>query len=394
MRHSGIYHVMRIPAKHHAGSAVRVNQKRLSAMHHAGCMAGVNPAWFTPASYLFGKTSEKSVQATSDSVFKIGVEARTHIDTMRNVSLSEVISILHLAGEKLRDTRSPFRSEALRHLSETISFSKPVIEKSLDALCEILDERELLKRTQLELFLPYAMETPIERRGYNGLISAVPKGVVLHVGAGNVFLGIIDSLILGLLTRNVNILKLSSAGSNFATLFLALLKDCDKYGKVSGSIAALNWPGGNKKIEQSILKHCDAVFVWGGEEALLSYKKAAPANVAVTGFGPKTSVGIISESALQIRSMSELSMSAAMDTALWDQSACASPHTIYLICTAREKQKMLLKEFSGCAAEAFKKLQIKWPQGRLGPDEKVEITGARLTAEIDEAAGDSFSLSS
>jgi len=137
---------MRIPAKHHAGCAVRVNQKRLSAMHHAGCMAGVNPAWFTPASYLFGKTSEKSVQATSDSVFKIGVEARTHIDTMRNVSLSEVISILHLAGEKLRDTRSPFRSEALRHLSETISFSKPVIEKSLDALCEILDERELLKR--------------------------------------------------------------------------------------------------------------------------------------------------------------------------------------------------------------------------------------------------------
>ncbi len=104
-----------------------------------------------------------------------------------------------------------------------IPFSAPVTGKSLDILPEILDKQFLLKRMSMELFLPYAMEIPVERRSYDGLVRAVPKGVVLHVGAGNVFLGIIDSLVIGILTKNVNIIKMSSSGSYFTNIFLEAL---------------------------------------------------------------------------------------------------------------------------------------------------------------------------
>lgn len=336
--------------------------------------------------YIFGKSLNKSFW-TEKEIVEIGRQARDSVDIVKKVSRDYFVDVLSKTGKLFKDKNSIYRKAAISHLKETISFSTPVIEKSLDIIPEMLDKQTMLKRMNLEMFLPYALETPIERRGYDGLVRAVPKGVVLHVGAGNVFLGILDSLVLGILTKNVNIVKVSSSGSNFINIFMEGLKSVDDKEIISKSVAILRWKGGMQELEQSILKNVDSVLVWGGYDAVDSYKKMAPVHVRVEGFGPKTSFGIVFESAVKNHGMAEISRRVAVDVGLWDQAACSSLHTLYFVSPNDTKRQSLIKKFLIESKKAFPLFQKEFPQGRLSEDEKVEITRARELAKVDKAFG-------
>ncbi|MEI7530178.1 MAG: acyl-CoA reductase, partial [Elusimicrobiota bacterium] len=213
------------------------------------------------------------------------------------------------------------------------------------------------------------------------------------VGAGNVFLGILDSMVIGFLTKNVNIVKLSSSGSNFTNLFMDALKEADEKGVLARSAAVVSWKGGSQALEEAALKHVNAVFVWGGYDAVQSYRKIAPIDVRVEGFGPKTSVGVVFESCIEYEGMDAVARRAATDASLWDQAACSSLHTLYLIAPAK-RHKALAAEFLKAAKVHFARLAEELPQGRLSPDEQVEITRARELARVDTALGTASYVSS
>ena len=162
--------------------------------------------------YLFGEAVNKK-SWTAQDLEDLGRQAQARAAILKNVSKDYILDVLADTGKIFKDKNSKFRKLALEHLRGAVSFSEPVIIETLNIIPEILSKKELSKRMNLELFLPYALETAVERRGYDGLIKAVPRGVALHIGAGNVFLGIIDSLILGMVTKNANIVKISSTGS-------------------------------------------------------------------------------------------------------------------------------------------------------------------------------------
>ena len=332
--------------------------------------------------YLFGKVLNKTAW-TPEEIEEIGRKAQAARELLRGVSRDYIAETLAAAG-KLFVPGTKYRKAALEHLKGHITFSEPVIDKSLDIIPEILDRHTLIKRMNMELFLPYALEASVERRGYEGLIRAMPKGVVLHVGAGNVFLGILDSLVIGFLTKNVNVVKLSSSGSNFINIFMDALKEADKKGVLCKCAAVLSWKGGSQGLEEAALKNANAVFVWGGYEAVQSYRKIAPIDVRVEGFGPKTSVGVVFESCVINEGMGEVARRAALDASLWDQAACSSLHTLYLIAPAK-RHKELAAAFLKEAKVHFSRLAKELPQGRLSPDEQVEITKARQLARVDAA---------
>ncbi|HCE96969.1 MAG TPA: hypothetical protein DER10_00560 [Elusimicrobia bacterium] len=332
--------------------------------------------------YLFGRTSNKS-QWTPAELEEIGRKAQAARALMRAASRDYITETLSKAG-KLFGPGGKYRKAALSHLKEHITFSGPVIARSLDIIPEILDRHALIKRMNMELFLPYALEAPVERRGYGGLIRALPKGVVLHVGAGNVFLGILDSMVIGFLTKNVNIVKLPSSGSNFINLFMDALKEADEKSILSRCAAILSWKGGSQALEEAALKNVNAVFVWGGYDAVQSYRKIAPIDVRVEGFGPKTSVGVVFESCVDNEGMGDVARRAALDASLWDQAACSSLHTLYLIAPVK-RHKALAASFLKEARKYFSRLAKDLPQGRLSPDEQAEITRARELARADAA---------
>ncbi|MDP2865097.1 MAG: acyl-CoA reductase, partial [Elusimicrobiota bacterium] len=334
--------------------------------------------------YLFGKVSDKSAWTPAE-LEKTGLQAQAARELMRGASREYIIGTLVKAG-KLFERGGKYRKAALAHLKEHITFSGPVIEKSLDVIPELLNKQAMNKRMSMELFLPYALETTIERRGYSGLLRAMPKGVVLHVGAGNVFLGILDSLVIGFLTKNVNIVKLSSSGSNFINIFMDALKEVDEEGILTKSAAIISWKGGSQGLEEAALKNVNAVFVWGGYDAVQSYRKIAPIDVRVEGFGPKTSVGVVFESCVKNEGMDAVAQRAATDASLWDQAACSSLHTLYFIAPAK-KHKALAADFLKAAKKHFAQLAKELPPGKLSPDEMVEINKARQLARVDSALG-------
>ncbi|MDO8804043.1 MAG: acyl-CoA reductase, partial [Elusimicrobiota bacterium] len=334
--------------------------------------------------YLFGHASDKTAW-TPAALDAMGRKAQAARALMRGASREYIVETLAKSG-RFFGRGGKYRKAALAHLKEHITFSGPVIEKSLDVIPEILDRQELNRRLQMELFIPYALEAPVERRGYEGLIRAMPKGVVLHVGAGNVFLGILDSMVMGFLTKNVNIVKLSSSGSNFINLFMEALREADGKGLLSRSAAVLRWKGGSRELEEAALRNVNAVFVWGGYDAVQSYRKIAPIDVRVEGFGPKTSVGVVFESCVDNEGMKEVARRAALDASLWDQAACSSLHTLYFIAPAA-RHKALAASFLKEASEQFSKLAVELPLGRMSPDELVETTRARELARVDAALG-------
>ncbi len=334
--------------------------------------------------YLFGESLDKT-SWTPAEIEEVGRRAQEASALMRGVPRDYIAETLSRAGA-LFEKGGKYRHAALEHLKRHITFSGPVIEKSLDIVPEILDRKTLMKRMNMELFLPYALEAPVERRGYDGLVRALPRGVVLHVGAGNVFLGILDSLVIGFLTKNVNIVKLSSSGSNFINLFMDALKEVDERGALAGSAAVVSWKGGRQELEEAAVKNVNAVFVWGGYDAVQAYRKIAPIDVRVEGFGPKTSVGVVFESCIEYEGIDAVARRAALDASLWDQAACSSLHTLYLIAPAG-KHKALAADFLKAAKKHFAELAEELPQGRLSPDEQVEITRARELARVDAALG-------
>ena len=334
--------------------------------------------------YLFGDAVNKKGW-TAQELEDLGCQAQARASVLKNVSKDYILDVLTDTGKIFKDKNSKFRKLALEHLRDAVSFSEPVIIETLNIIPEILSKRELSKRMNLELFLPYALETAVERRGYDGLIKAVPRGVALHVGAGNVFLGIIDSLILGMVTKNANIVKISSTGSNFANIFMQALQSCDRKGILSKSVAVINWKGGQSDLEEAILKFTNTVFVWGGAEAVLSYRRIAPIGVNVMGFGPKTSMAIVYENAWKNEGYKGIAEKVAKDVCSWDQSACSSMHTLYFICQDKKNHKRIIEGFKREAEIAFSEYQKKMPQGALSEDEKVEITKARQMAKVDMA---------
>ncbi len=334
--------------------------------------------------YLFGKVLNRS-SWTPAELEEIGLRAQAARELMRGASREYITETLARAG-KLFCKGGKYRKAALAHLKEHITFSGPVIDKTLDVIPELLNKQAMNKRMAMELFLPYALEAPMERRGYTGLLRAMPKGVVLHVGAGNVFLGILDSLVIGFLTKNVNIVKLSSSGSNFINIFMDALKEADEKGILSGSAAVISWKGGSQGLEEAALKNVNAVFVWGGYDAVQSYRRIAPIDVRVEGFGPKTSVGVVFESCVENEGMDAVALRAATDASLWDQAACSSLHTLYLIAPAKRHGE-LAADFLEKAKKHFSRLAKDLPPGRLSPDEMVEINKARQLARVDAALG-------
>lgn len=341
--------------------------------------------------FIFGRAFNKSGDWSEKDIKKVLAEARSNTAGISRVPVDYILDVLSKTGNLFLDKSSPFRKQALFHLRETIPFSKPVIEKTLDIFCGLLDKEDLKKRIRLELFSPEsALDGFIERREYAGTVAAVPKGVVLHVGAGNVFIGIIDSLILGLITKNVNIVKVSSSGSNFPVMFARAVAKCDAKGILSKSMAVLTWKGGRTELEKTVLKGCDAAFIWGSNEAIAGYKKLAPSKTHVVGFGTKMSVAMVTGTSLRNDSIESIAKKAAFDAAQWDQSACSSPHTVYLV----GADYGLLKKFAHAAGKAFAEIQKELPQGTLSDDEKVEITKARQLAKVDSAIGNAHVESS
>ncbi len=271
--------------------------------------------------------------------------------------------------------------DALPELTKESGFSKQETEKTLSLLPTILKKENLEKRIKAEFTKIEVLDQFVKMPNGSFKTRAIPKGVILHVTAGNVFLSSIDSLVMGLMTKNLSIIKVSSQNKYFPIYFARKLKEFDKEGILSDKFAILHWKGGEEKAETFIKNKVNAIIAWGGEEMISSYQKNIPPHVKFLDFGPKISIQLMTKDGLKDKDLDIVSAKIVDDIIPWDQSACASPQNLYLQEGIEEKE-LLLK-----INNAFLNSP---PRGQINEDEATEILKEKYRALYSELMEDGF----
>lgn len=221
-------------------------------------------------------------------------------------------------------------SDALPELIKESGFSEEETRKTLALLPGLLKRESLEKRLKAEFTKAEVLDGFVKLPNGSFKTKAVPKGLILHVTAGNVFLSSIDSLIMGFLTKNISVIKVSSSNKFFPVYFAEKLARFDKQNVLADKFAVLHWKGGDEVAESFIKRKVNAIIAWGGEEMIASYQKNLPGHVKLLDFGPKISIQVITSEGLKNKTLSKVAEKIIADIVPWDQSACASPQNLYI----------------------------------------------------------------
>lgn len=317
------------------------------------------------------------------NIEKILEEAKLKERQLASTPIDLIIDVLHDLGLRWKEG-SPFYHEALIKLPREISFSKSMIEETLKIIPELLNRENLIKRLNAELGDYKILDRFCSLDSFEGQVRAFPLGTLLHVSAGNVFLGCIDSLLMGLLTKNISILKLSSQNQIFPELFTRSFYEVDHKKILCDKFYILHWKGGDQEIEGLLKKKVRAILAWGGEEMLQSYSSGLGQGVKLLDFGPKISIQVLSKKAFEQTFLSELADAIAKDVCLWDQQACASSQNLFF------EEGIDVKALMNALAVSFDKFPIE--RGELESDEEVEILKEDFRARYSETMENGLSL--
>ena len=236
------------------------------------------------------------------------------------------------------------------------------------------------------------------------LVKAQARGLVVHWLAGNVPLLGMLGVAQAILTRNANLLK---APSSFAAVLPALLQTFRglevtthagrvlRGDDVLATIAVVYFPRDDVASAEALSTAGDVRLAWGGREAIETIL-ALPRRYGTEDivFGPKLSYMAIGRDALASeRALRRLARQAATDASVFDQYACASPHTIFVEKGGAAATPL---QFAERLADEMARAAVRIPKAPVdaGTAAKVEALRMRheLTGELFRSAGTTWTV--
>ncbi len=331
--------------------------------------------------YYFGEMKNFEEGMTRENMAATLSVASSLKREAEQLATEDILNVFDKLSRLWIDRDYPYTREALEKLPGMIGFSAPMVYEGIKTMCSLLRRDNMETRIICDLGERHVLDGWTYHPRFKGYMMAKPRGVVAHVSAGNVFVGGVDSLIQGLITKNVNIMKMSTADPLFPVLFARSLKGNDPTGILHKTMALLHWKGGDARIEEPLKQACDAIVVYGGAETIRSYRAGQGLHTKLIEYGPKYSFVLVGERALRERGVPEVARQIARDGLMWEQSACSSPHVVYV--EGEENARTLMEAI----AEAYDTWQETLPQGTVYEDEAVEITKVRELAKVEKALG-------
>lgn len=289
--------------------------------------------------------------------------------SFRRVPLENILTTLERTGELLTDPSKGYRSRILESMPQVTGYSPQLVERATNALKTLLS-RDFLKTRLTCLGDPYMLDHWI-KLPHRGAARALPLGSLCHIAAGNIFLGSIDSLLLGVITKNVNVLKLSRQDPVFPFLFLEALRESEENEEISSHLAFTYWGHANREVTDLVKQAFDGILLFGGEEAVREYKNGLAPQTELLSFGPKISFGVVA-SGLDEPALREAAKGFALDICLWEQRACTSCQNLFVEGDAEQFGELLY--------QALEELALSLPPGTVELDEAVEIRKERELA--------------
>ena len=326
--------------------------------------------------YLMPLSKEKLPEV--NSIYELSDNLRKSRKKLDNYSIDELISYLSAVSKTWLNESSNlsnFKQHGLSFLTNWLDSKnlRMMADQGLNGQRGILDS--------------FAVDKNNEYRK----LRAVPRGLVSHWLAGNVPLLGMLALAQSIITKNANILKAPSKNTGVLALLLKSMSDFNlelptgkiiKGRDITDSIALIHFERENRAAAEDLSKIADIRVAWGGKEAIESVltlpRKHTCEDVI---FGPKLSYMAVGKELLSRElNLNKLLRRVATDSSVFDQYACASPHTIFV----EKGGDISPKEFAEMLATNMNKIAVRIPKDPADAGTVGNINSMRMLYEFTE----------
>lgn len=200
-----------------------------------------------------------------------------------------------------------------------------LLKQYLPAGTHLADLLPLLSRETLEEKLRIELgEAPFTPRPMARTTARLaPLGTLLHVAAGNMPGLPVYSVVEGLLTGNVNLLKLPRGDKGLSMTALKLLTD--QVPELAPFVYAFDLPSSDRETLSRLAILCDGIITWGSEGAVTGIRALAPAGCKLIEWGHRLGFVYLSG-----RPTQEELTALAQHIITTSQRLCSSCQTIFL----------------------------------------------------------------
>ncbi|MCX7758851.1 MAG: hypothetical protein N2169_04495 [bacterium] len=317
------------------------------------------------ANYVFGNIIDEVFSDDLNYIFSLAKSKRKEM--LKN-SIHDIVKVIDRVSNFWLDENNQFYPLVLRNLNN-LGFSQEMLKLAIRELSRIFTYETLVKRICIELG---SLEILDGWKGEDIKLRAFPLGVLTHVTAGNVFVSSIDSLLCGVIAKNINIVKTSSkVGNFFGILWVESLRKIEEElgmkGIISENIVVFSY--NSDDLISYLNRYSDGLVVWGSYETIKFFGSNFDPKKKLIMYGPKYSVCVLDDISLSENIDNEsFYRSLAWDICLWEQRACSSVQTIYVVGNVDYD---LLEVFANRLSDSVKNFEIE--QGELSFDEYTEI---------------------
>lgn len=272
-----------------------------------------------------------------------------HTLATQRLDADTVIAAIHALGEKL----------AAGDFDQLLaSLELDGIERYVGQIAPMLRQEALEYKLKVELggdfFRPFTTTPP---KGLAPLtVRPAPLGVLLHIAAGNVDGLPAYSVVEGLLTGNINILKLPQADNGLSVEILRQLIAAEP--ALTDFIYVFDTPSTDLPAMQAMAALSDGIVVWGGDAAETGVRRLAPPGVKLIEWGHKLSFAYLSGDQDRERDWTALAEH-IMST---KQLLCSSCQTIFLDTDDLDEVHAFCRDFLPYLERAAE----RWPAQTLG----------------------------
>lgn len=255
---------------------------------------------------------------------------RTHLGAP--LSIPRVIEACDTLSQKLNP---------VEHLALLISLGMPEekARRELSAVKLMLSRGYLENRLEAEFgaplgkpFTPYGYDRPV-RQAWQ------PLGTLFHIAAGNMDALPVFSVLEGLLTGNINILKLPGNDNGLSIILLQQL--IEVYREIANYVFVFDTPSSDLSAMEKMAACADAVVVWGSDAAVSAVRHMVQPDTRIIEWGHKISFAYISGADISDADLEGLAFNIC-DT---NQLLCNACQGIYLDTDEFDKVSAFAKRF-------------------------------------------------
>lgn len=294
--------------------------------------------------------------------------------------------VLFSSLKKLRNKllkKDPIYFKLLDDLKKRNDIDPEEAEGNLQVIIDFIAEDNLRLKLKREFKTEYPFELKRISLKEKHFEAWYPLGVLVHVTPNNSPLLSVLGVIEGLLSANVNLLKLARKDTNFSVLFFKELIDCDDSHLLSDYLIIGRVSSKDNHFITAFFNQADVASVWGNEESIKNIKQMFPAKTRVVEWGHKISFSFFSKKTLDDdQSFKKL----AFEICNNEQLACSSPQCVFV----EDANFEILKKFGHKLNAALKEVSPTIKQILPEGPELAELTVTKELVRLESYFQDSF----